>query len=619
MSQTETWPGDSGGFRASVDILRPLFEEALSEVPFEMKEEAYLDWIHSHSKQGPRFVSSWTPSTLVNRANEFILGPLAYRSPASLTQESTPQAPLTDRLPEVPMEFVAQHGLQAAVDEGLLRIEVEADDTHIHDLGSNSASRLSAEDTRTQGAHVLFNHTPQHEDVWEKYYSSIQKSYTPHSHGVNTLPAADASVSLKALGIGDVLPSFTLLNQSGENVELGSLAKEKGVVIFVIPKANTPGCTTQACGFRDNYQYFTELGYVVYCLSHDSPKVQTSWQSKHTLPYPLLSDPKRTFINLLGAWVGGGTRRSHFVFEKGTGKLVERQIGVKPADSPKSALEFVKKHAEETRTWGTHVPLSHTPQYQNDSGIYNTNVQNFVPQFHGVGAPPTTSGNPMNFELATGNTYFALEEEFDSIPLIHFLTRRFDKTIIFLEGTMLEKYRNLFRSLMRQKVLMVKPGNFPKQAEEISLHFVQSSSPAVLLIEHTFSGLPDALKHQSIGCWLYCVHDLQWAYWVQDLKIQIAKIWQSQINYAMGAFIIPSSRKKSLAAAISGFPEHPQASLILSRNSPSLLESERNAVRSTLLSEGGTIRGLYSVSALILDEVPYSPVRKDAYSLSTRR
>ncbi|CAE6476071.1 unnamed protein product [Rhizoctonia solani] len=144
MSQTETWPGDSGGFRASVDILRPLFEEALSEVPFEMKEEAYLDWIHSHSKQGPRFVSSWTPSTLVNRANEFILGPLAYRSPASLTQESTSQAPLTDRLPEVPMEFVAQHGLQAAVDEGLLRIEVEADDTHIHDLGSNSASRLSA-------------------------------------------------------------------------------------------------------------------------------------------------------------------------------------------------------------------------------------------------------------------------------------------------------------------------------------------------------------------------------------------------------------------------------------------------------------------------------------------
>ncbi|KAF8603059.1 AhpC-TSA-domain-containing protein [Ceratobasidium sp. AG-I] len=158
-------------------------------------------------------------------------------------------------------------------------------------------------------------------------------------------PAEAESSSSKELQVGDVLPSITLSNNSGTEVEIGSLAKEQGVILFLVPKANTPGCTTQACGFRDIYQDFTGLEYAVYCVSADSAKVQTSWQTKQTLPYPLLSDPKRTLISLLGAASGTATKRSHFIFEKGTGKLLEKQIGIKPADSPKTALEFVKKHA----------------------------------------------------------------------------------------------------------------------------------------------------------------------------------------------------------------------------------------------------------------------------------
>ncbi|KAG8686035.1 hypothetical protein FRC09_014386 [Ceratobasidium sp. 395] len=158
-------------------------------------------------------------------------------------------------------------------------------------------------------------------------------------------PAEAASSSSKELQVGDVLPTITLPNNSGVDVDVGSLAKEKGVVLFLAPKANTPGCTTQACGFRDSYQDFTGLDYVVYAVSADSTKVQTSWQTKQTLPYPLLSDPKRTLIGLLGAASGNTTKRSHFIFEKGTGKLLDKQIGIKPAESPKSALEFVKKHA----------------------------------------------------------------------------------------------------------------------------------------------------------------------------------------------------------------------------------------------------------------------------------
>jgi len=158
-------------------------------------------------------------------------------------------------------------------------------------------------------------------------------------------PADAPTSSSKELQVGDVLPSVTLPNNSGVDVDVGSLAKEQGVVLFLVPKANTPGCTTQACGFRDTYQDFTGLEYAVFCVSADSAKVQTSWQTKQTLPFDLLSDPKRTLISLLGAASGTSTKRSHFIFEKGNGKLLDKQIGIKPADSPKTALEFVKKHA----------------------------------------------------------------------------------------------------------------------------------------------------------------------------------------------------------------------------------------------------------------------------------
>lgn len=64
-----------------------------------------------------------------------------------------------------------------------------------------------------------------------------------------------------------------------------------GAVFFLYPKANTPGCTTQACGFRDNYATFTAKGYKVYGLSMDKPAAQLSWKEKNNLPFDLLSDP----------------------------------------------------------------------------------------------------------------------------------------------------------------------------------------------------------------------------------------------------------------------------------------------------------------------------------------
>jgi len=157
-------------------------------------------------------------------------------------------------------------------------------------------------------------------------------------------PAAGSSEdadTLASIDIGDSIPSLTLKNEKDEDVEVASLTADKGLILFLVPKADTPGCTNQACGFRDSYPDFESLNFNVYCLSADTPAAQSKWQGKNNLPYPLLSDRKRVLITALGAGEGGKTKRSHFIFEQG-GKLVDKKNPVKPADSPKLALEFVK-------------------------------------------------------------------------------------------------------------------------------------------------------------------------------------------------------------------------------------------------------------------------------------
>jgi len=147
--------------------------------------------------------------------------------------------------------------------------------------------------------------------------------------------------ALSLIDIGGNLPDLILKNEKGEDIQVANLASEKGVILFLVPKADTPGCTNQACGFRDSYPDFTTLNFDVYCLSADTPTAQSKWQTKKELPYPLISDPKRALITALGAGEGGKTKRSHFIFEKG-GKLVNKKLPVSPADSPKLALEFIK-------------------------------------------------------------------------------------------------------------------------------------------------------------------------------------------------------------------------------------------------------------------------------------
>ncbi|KAG8757746.1 hypothetical protein FRC14_001575 [Serendipita sp. 396] len=166
------------------------------------------------------------------------------------------------------------------------------------------------------------------------------------SEAATAQPAAQGGNEAKkehsALTIGSALPQMILKNEKGDNVDLSTLASQNGVVIFASPKADTPGCNKQSCHFRDSTADFTKLGYDVYGLTSDTPAALTKWKTKNSFQYTLLSDPNREFIAMLGAKTGNATKRSHFVFERETGKLLDAQIGVKPDTSHSAALEFIK-------------------------------------------------------------------------------------------------------------------------------------------------------------------------------------------------------------------------------------------------------------------------------------
>jgi len=155
------------------------------------------------------------------------------------------------------------------------------------------------------------------------------------------------SISLNPIDIGDSLPSFILKNEKGEDVDVSTLAEEKGLVLFAVPGADTAGCNTQACAFRDSFPDFSEHGVNVFCISHDTTDKQAEWQLKKSLPYPLLSDPDRVLIEALGAKnpSTGRTQRSHFIIAKG-GKLVQKKVAVSATESTGLALESIKSLKE---------------------------------------------------------------------------------------------------------------------------------------------------------------------------------------------------------------------------------------------------------------------------------
>lgn len=103
------------------------------------------------------------------------------------------------------------------------------------------------------------------------------------------------------LEIGNRMPDFSAADQNGNIVKSADLIGKKTVVYFY-PKANTPGCTAEACSLRDNYERFLALGYNVIGISKDSVKAQKNFSDKYALPFPLLADTDALIIKAFSAW-----------------------------------------------------------------------------------------------------------------------------------------------------------------------------------------------------------------------------------------------------------------------------------------------------------------------------
>jgi peroxiredoxin Q/BCP len=162
-----------------------------------------------------------------------------------------------------------------------------------------------------------------------------------------TTDARRAEKETVLLTTGDTLPDLELENQDGQTVRLSDY-RGRRLLLFAYPKAATPGCTKQACGFRDRMPEITAAGATVVGLSPDKPAALKRWQKRKSLPYDLLSDPDHQLLDALGAWGEQsfygkkyiGVSRSHWVIDA-EGRIEEAQIKVSPATSVERATEYL--------------------------------------------------------------------------------------------------------------------------------------------------------------------------------------------------------------------------------------------------------------------------------------
>ncbi len=146
-----------------------------------------------------------------------------------------------------------------------------------------------------------------------------------------------------ALSIGDVVPNFKAKTQTGQKFELSDYLN-KPLVIYFYPKDNTPGCTTQACGFRDQYQDFQDLGAEVIGISGDSEASHDSFAQKYNLPFILLSDKNKKLRNLFGVpthFFGLVPARVTYIIDK-QGKIISIFNSIKATVHIQHALKMIK-------------------------------------------------------------------------------------------------------------------------------------------------------------------------------------------------------------------------------------------------------------------------------------
>ena len=147
---------------------------------------------------------------------------------------------------------------------------------------------------------------------------------------------------------GDIVEDFTLQNQDGVAVSLHDFAASP-VVLFFYPRADTPGCTIESCGFRDAFEKFQKAGIVVLGISRDTVKAQKKFKDKYSLPYDLLADPEMVLIKrfdllkektMYGKPVTG-VERTTYVIAPADKSGAQRLLHVFPKVTPEGHAEAV--------------------------------------------------------------------------------------------------------------------------------------------------------------------------------------------------------------------------------------------------------------------------------------
>jgi len=150
-----------------------------------------------------------------------------------------------------------------------------------------------------------------------------------------------------ALASGSRAPAFTLPSDDGGRVSLRAL-KGKTVVLYFYPKDDTPGCTTEACEFRDSWRAVTAAGAVVLGVSPDGPESHRKFRKKHELPFTLLADEDHAVAEAYGAWgeksMYGrkyfGVLRTTFIIDP-AGRIARVFERVKPRGHAAEVLEAI--------------------------------------------------------------------------------------------------------------------------------------------------------------------------------------------------------------------------------------------------------------------------------------
>ena len=150
---------------------------------------------------------------------------------------------------------------------------------------------------------------------------------------------AIASVSAEPLDTGAALPAVTAKDQDGKEVKLAEEGAKGWTLVYFYPKADTPGCTKQACSLRDSYEALTQKGVRIYGTSMDTVEAQKAFKDKYKLPFTLLADKEAKVADAFGVpHAAGFAKRQAFLFKDG--KLVWRDL---EASTDQQAADVLKE------------------------------------------------------------------------------------------------------------------------------------------------------------------------------------------------------------------------------------------------------------------------------------